>query len=210
MSARQPTRISAAIFAAKALALRGLRIAADLKAPLRLLEKGNPADYPVLLAESRTPLWTEESAVENWLQFGKVQNLRKATGRLHRIEVPAGQVFSFWKQIGRARESAGYVKGRELRQGCLIPSIGGGLCQLSNAIYDLALTSGCDIVERHAHTQVIPGSAAEQGRDATVFWNYVDLRFRPQQDILITTALSADELILRFWGKQKLMHIISK
>ena len=161
----------------------------------------------MLLAECSSPLWTSESQVENSLQFGKVQNLRKACLRLHLVEIPAGEIFSFWKQIGKARGSTGYARGRELRQGCLIPSVGGGLCQLSNSLYDLALQSDCEIVERHAHTAVVPGSSAELGRDATVFWNYVDLRFRAKQSILITATLSRDKLVVRFWGTQKLISI---
>src|SRR5947209_2136600 len=124
------------------------------------------------------------------------------------IEVPDSEVFSFWKHIGRAKKRSGYAVGRELRQGCLIPTVGGGLCQLSNALYELALKCGCEIIERHAHTAVVPGSAAERGHDATVFWNYVDLRFRPKQDILIRAVLSKDEVIMSFWGKQKLVPIV--
>lgn len=169
---------------------------------VRRLQSGNPSDFPVLLGESRSPLWTAESAAENSLQLGKVQNLRKACKELHAVVIPAGEVLSFWKQLGRATRSAGYVPGRELRQGCLIPAIGGGLCQLSNALYDLALRCGCEIIERHPHTSIVPGSAAEQGRDATVFWNYVDFRFRPRQEILVTSVLSRNELIVCFWGKQ--------
>jgi hypothetical protein len=179
----------------------------DLTQPVRRLGHAHQSDYPELLAECKSPLWTAESTVEGSLQFGKVQNLRKACRSLHLVEIPAGEIFSFWKQVGRAKASAGYARGRELRQGCLIPNIGGGLCQLSNSLYDLALQSGCDIAERHAHSAVVPGSAAEQGRDATVFWNYVDLRLRPKQNILITSVLTKNELILRFWGKQRLVSI---
>jgi len=174
---------------------------------VRRLGQGRLADYPLLLAESRSPLFTAESTVEGALQFGKVQNLRKACARLNGLEVRAGQTFSFWKQIGRAARSRGFVEGRELRQGCLVPSMGGGLCQLSNGLYDLALKTGCEIVERHGHTAVVPGSAAEAGRDATVFWNYVDLRFRPRQDLLLTAALSKDQLVLSLWGRQAFVAI---
>jgi glycosyltransferase involved in cell wall biosynthesis len=90
------------------------------------------------------------------------------------------------------------VAGRELREGCIIPSIGGGLCQLSNALYDAALSAGFEIVERHAHTQVIPGSLAEVGRDATVFWNYVDLRFKSSSPFRIEAMMDANLLIVRF------------
>ena len=195
------------MFFVKAFALRRIRSVSDLTHPVRHLQHGKAANYPVLLAESRSPLWTSESSVDTLLQFGKVQNLRKACERLHALEIPAGQVFSFWKQIGRAKKLSGYAVGRELRHGCLIPTVGGGLCQLSNALYDLALKCGSEIVERHAHTTVVSGSPAEHGRDATVFWNYVDLRFRPQQNLLITAVLSKDELIVSFWGAQKLVNV---
>ena len=76
----------------------------------------------------------------------------------------------------------------------MIASVGGGLCQLSNALYDAALKAGCDIVERHAHSRRIEGSMAAQGRDATIFWNYVDLRFRPPVDCQLQVALDRDEL----------------
>jgi glycosyltransferase involved in cell wall biosynthesis len=55
-----------------------------------------------------------------------------------------------------------------------------------------------NIVERHAHTQVIPGSLAEAGRDATVFWNYVDLRFTSDRAFRIEAKLSERDLIVRF------------
>jgi hypothetical protein len=88
-----------------------------------------------------------------------------------------------------------------LQQGCLVPSIGGGLCQLSNALYDVCLRADCDILERHAHSTVVPGSAAAAGRDATVAWNYVDLRFRARQSFLVEALLTKDELIVRLRGR---------
>jgi hypothetical protein len=123
--------------------------------------------------------------------------LRRAARKLNGLIIPAGQVFSFWKNVGRATRARGFVAGRELREGCVIPNIGGGLCQLSNALYDVALRANCEIVERHAHTQRLPGSATLPGRDATVFWNYVDLRFRPLFDCQLQVSLSRSELVVR-------------
>src|SRR5438874_397756 len=62
----------------------------------------------------------------------------------------------------------------------------------------VALTAGLEIVERHAHSQRVPGSMAATGRDATVFWNYVDLRLRAPFDWQIETSLTASELLVRF------------
>jgi hypothetical protein len=86
--------------------------------------------------------------------------------------------------------------GRELREGCIIPQIGGGICQLSNAIYDAALKAGLEVVERHGHSQVIKGSLAELGRDATVFWNYIDLRLRGAQDWQLQAKMERNRLIV--------------
>jgi glycosyltransferase involved in cell wall biosynthesis len=139
-------------------------------------------------------------AAEFALQAGKVQNLRVAARYLDGLVIPAGQVFSFWRQVPRPTRGYGFVQGRELREGCVIPSVGGGLCQLSNALYDAALTAGFEIVERHAHSRKLSGSMAAAGRDATVFWNYVDLRFRPQAAVQLSVKLTKEELIVRFLG----------
>lgn len=159
------------------------------------------ADGPIA-GESKTGLWTETDPKERYLIAGKIQNLRVAVERLNGLEFSSGQTFSFWRHVGRATRFRGFVAGRELREGCIIPSIGGGLCQLSNVLYDAALKSGFEIIERHAHSEIIPGSAAETGRDATVFWNYIDLRFRSRNPFRIEARLDADDLIVRFRGER--------
>ena len=170
-----------------------------MDAPRQLL-CASAADFPVLLGESRSALWSDEREAELAWQRGKVQNLRRAVRDLNRVLLPEGEVFSFWRQLGRASRMRGYVAGRMLQQGCLVPAVGGGLCQLSNALYDAALQSGCEIVERHAHSRIVPGSLAAEGRDATVAWNYVDLRFRSAQALLIEARLDREQLIVRFYG----------
>ncbi len=104
---------------------------------------------------------------------------------------------SFWRQLGRTTSRKGFISGRELREGCIVPAIGGGLCQLSGLLYQAALEAGLEIVERHGHSRVVPGSQAEQDLDATVFWNYVDLRFRGRLPWRIETELTANEIVVR-------------
>jgi VanW like protein len=153
-------------------------------------------DAPVV-AEKRAPLWREVSAEEFPLTAGKVENLRIAAGAFHGLEIPPGGVMSFWRQLGRTTRRKGYRSGRELREGCIVPAIGGGLCQLSGLLYQAALDAGLEIIERHGHSRVVPGSQAEQDLDATVFWNYVDLRFRSQLPWRIEIEITATELVAR-------------
>src|SRR5215208_5560448 len=152
-----------------------------------------------VLASVSSPLWNGlRGEKDRALTAGKIQNLRAALRGIDGIEVPVGQVFSFWKQVGRATRRRGFVAGRELREGCLVANIGGGLCQLSNALYEAALAAGFSIVERHGHSRRVPGSRAALQRDATVFWNYVDLRFRSRKAFRIEARLTSDHLEVVF------------
>jgi len=210
---RIPTRQEAAVFRFKTLLLQARRSFQDSTSlKVRRFEKGSKLVGSPVIARSVTPLWTESEPQERPLVAGKIHNLRIAISRLNGVEVPAGKVFSFWKHLGRATKRRGYVEGRELREGCIIPNVGGGLCQISNALYDAALQANLEIVERHRHTQVVAGSLAEHGRDATVFWNYVDLRFRSSKPFRIEAHLDSDNLIVEFRGdkaEQKTLHQIN-
>lgn len=198
------TYAQALIFRSKASLLRVRRGFLNLsdKRIRRFPFASNLNSNPIV-AESKTPLWTESAAEEQFLLAGKVHNLRIAVKKINNLEIPANEIFSFWKHLGRANKRNGYVAGRELREGCLIPSVGGGLCQLSNALYDAALKANYEIVERHAHSQIVPGSLAEQGRDATVFWNYIDLRFKSPNAFRIEASLDKDFLIVKFRSEIK-------
>jgi vancomycin resistance protein VanW len=191
-----PSRSDQWIFAAKSSLLKARRSITDLASGARRLRRASVAARPVL-AEIVTALYTDGSPNERGLQLGKVQNLRVGARALDGLSIPAGEVFSFWAHIGRPTRAKGFVEGRELRQGCLIPTLAGGLCQLSNSLFQAAKQSGCEIVERHGHSAPIPDSPFPPGEDATVFWNYVDLRFRPERDMVLRVYLTADSLVVR-------------
>jgi len=79
----------------------------------------------------------------------------------------------------------------------MVPSIGGGICQLTNALSRVAHRSGMEIVERHSHTAHPPGFFIDDKTDATVFWNYIDLRFRSPVAVRIGARLTETTLIVR-------------
>lgn len=83
-----------------------------------------------------------------------------------------------------------------------MPAIGGGICQLTNALYDLALKAGAEIVERHPHSRIVPGSMGTTDRDATVAWNYIDLRFRAADDWQLKVNLTQDRLEMGIYAIQ--------
>ena len=196
--------INDTIFRIKTLVLTGNRIVKNLLTPNIKFRDNNQLINEQIIAFSESDLWNPFDNKENWiLTAGKVENLRIASKKINGIEIKANEIFSFWKHIGNPNFGQGYVIGREIREGCIVPTVAGGLCQLSNALYDTALKANFDIIERHKHTKVIKGSLAEQDRDATVKWNYIDLRFKSNIDFRIETELSTDKLIVSFKSKQK-------
>jgi hypothetical protein len=192
-----------ALFEAKATALRMRRSGGEIfrRAAAIRHGKGHALVGAPVQASISSPLWPIHGGDrDRTLTAGKIHNLRQAIKQLDGIEVEAGRLFSFWRQIGRTTRRRGFVKGRELREGCVIASIGGGLCQLSNALYEAAVMAGFDIVERHAHSRIVSGSRASVGRDATVFWNYVDLRFRATRPFRIEAHLRKGALVVVLRG----------
>lgn len=200
---RAPTRWDMALFELKAQAFRLKRSVYEACGSQGVRRHGKAealAQAPVL-ARVSSPLWPPlQGEKERALTAGKIHNLRLALRHLDGIEVEAGSLFSFWRQIGRTTKAKGYVAGRELREGCLIANTGGGLCQLSNALYEAACSAGFEIIERHAHSRIIAGSRAAAGRDATVFWNYVDLRFRSTRAFRIEVAMRGGALEVTLRG----------
>ena len=191
------SRQDQASFVVKSTLLKVRRAGQDTLAGMR---KWPPSQAlsGAILSEVSTDLFTSREPEEQELQLGKVQNLRIAARAFDGVVVPRGETLSFWRQLGRPTRARGFVAGRELRQGCLIPTLGGGLCQLSNSLHVAARQAGCEITERHAHTAEIPNSPFPAGDDATVFWNYVDLRFRTSGTILLRVKLSQTHLVVRF------------
>lgn len=192
-----PSRADTLMFQGKASLFRLRRALQNLRNPIPLQKAGCEFASLDLVGLASSELWTHQSETEFPLTAGKIHNLRIACQALNGLEIPAGAIFSFWKQLGRVTRRRGFVDGRELREGCLIPSVGGGLCQLSNLLYSAALDAGFEVMERHAHSRKVPGSLAERDRDATVFWNYVDLRFRSEVPYRLETTLTDTHIVVK-------------
>ncbi len=110
----------------------------------------------------------------------KRHNLARAIRELEGVCVEPEALFSFWHLVGEPSRRRGFVPGRNLVDGVLQLSDGGGICQLSGLTYLLGLQAGLHVVERHPHSADIYTDATRftpLGSDATVAYGYKDLRF---------------------------------
>lgn len=136
---------------------------------------------PCIQFKHKTLLLRKLKDVDMWYQYNKIVNLRIAAKRLDGIVIHPGEIFSYWKLIGKPTRRKGYVKGMVLKSGTFDAGIGGGLCQMSNLIFWLTLHTPLTIIERHRHGyDVFPDSDRTQpfGSGATCFYPHGDLMIR--------------------------------
>ncbi|MCL2171305.1 MAG: VanW family protein [Defluviitaleaceae bacterium] len=129
----------------------------------------------------QTPLFRQLKDVDMYLQYNKVENLKIALPRISGVILHPGETLSYWRLIGRPTRRKGYLPGMILDSGRFLAGVGGGLCQLSNLIFWMALHTPLTITERHRHGyDVFPDADRTQpfGSGATCYWNYGDLMLR--------------------------------
>ncbi|MEC0240316.1 VanW family protein [Paenibacillus dokdonensis] len=135
---------------------------------------------PFIMKRHQSLLRRKLGSSDPRLQENKIINLGIAISRMNGVLLRPGEIFSYWKLVGKPSKRKGYIEGLQLSRGEVRTGVGGGLCQLANLVYWLALHSPLEVAERHHHSfdpfpddhRVLPF-----GSGASVFYNYVDLRF---------------------------------
>ena len=106
---------------------------------------------------------------------GALVNVRIAAGALNGLRVEAGEVFSFNSAVGRRTAEGGYVAAPEPAYGSTAEGVGGGVCQLSTALYRAALLGCLPVNSRSA--ALTPVAYCEMGQEAVVSDQGLDLEF---------------------------------
>lgn len=141
---------------------------------------GPAAGFPHCVYQRDVPIGRTDPGADPVLEQGKRVNLALAAPSFDGLVVAPDRPLSFWRALGRITAARGFRHGMELRGGCIVPTLGGGLCALSNALFRMACELGWNILERHGHTrEAAPFDGEVWGLDATVFWPHVDLRIAP-------------------------------
>ena len=91
--------------------------------------------------------------------------------------IKAGDTFSFNSIVGQPSAEKGYQEADVIVDKKVEKGYGGGNCQVSTTIYNAAKKiDGVEITERHEHDK--PVGYIEMGKDATVAYDYLDLKFK--------------------------------
>ena len=160
-------------------------------------QKATPLEVPVF--SHQTPLLRQLKNVEMYLQHNKVTNLRIAAAKINSLLIRPGETFSFWQVVGNPTARRGFLEGLVLESGQIGKGVGGGLCQMGNLIYWMALHTPLTVTERWRHSfDVFPDEARVLpfGSGATLAYNYIDLQLRNDttQTFQLNIWLSASDL----------------
>jgi len=114
---------------------------------------------------------------------GRANNIRVAARFIDGTVLQPGETFSYNSIVGRRTEARGFMEAPGIIGGRLVPTIGGGVCQVSSTIYGALLFTDLEIVSRRNHSLTVGYIA--YGQDATVATDLIDFKFKNNSDFPI-------------------------
>lgn len=121
------------------------------------------------LSTFSTPL---KSGVQN-----RITNIKLTCNKINERVLKPGETFSFNEIVGPCTAEEGYKLAEIYVNKKISFALGGGNCQVSTTLYNSVLAvPGLEITERHEHNGR-PVDYIEDGKDATVSYNTLDLKF---------------------------------
>jgi len=132
----------------------------------------------------------------------QLDNIQQAVKSLELVSLPPGATFSFNQVVGPRSQEQDYVAAPAITEDEVVPTLGGGVCQVASTLYNAALLANLAIVERHAHSRAI--RSAPPGFDATVVYGTKDLRFRNPfpQTVWFHTGMVGDRLVVQVYARR--------
>lgn len=121
----------------------------------------------------------------------RTTNLRIASNAINGTIVMPGQTFSFNDVVGPRTAAKGYKPAATFTGANRVENeLGGGICQVASTVFNCALYSNVEIVERHQHTQRV--SYVPLGRDAAIYGTAQDFKWRNNTGYPIKMVMSVN------------------
>ena len=135
--------------------------------------------------------------------WDRITNLRLGVTLLDGTLVAPGGIFSLNGAIGERTEERGFrtapvIIGTEFEE-----EVGGGTSQVATTVFNAAWEAGVRITERNPHSLYI--SRYQLGRDATVYWPSLDLKFENDTRawILVKGFVEGDGIRVSLYGGER-------
>lgn len=132
----------------------------------------------------------------------RTHNLELAAEAIDGYILKPGATFSFNDVVGERTAEKGYGEAGVYVGGKTENQLGGGVCQVASTLFYCTIKANLEVVERAEH-QFTP-SYVPWGMDATVYWGYLDYKFRNNTafPIRIDASVSDGFVHVRFVGTE--------
>jgi vancomycin resistance protein YoaR len=134
----------------------------------------------------------------------RVTNIGQAAEYIDGTLLKPGDEFSMNETIRERTYANGYVDGFIIAPGGIFRmEPGGGVSAATTTMFNGAWFAGLKFLEWRAHSVYI--SRYPAGREATVFWGQLDMRFQNNHPtgIFITTSMTNTSMNVKFWGTKQ-------
>ncbi|MFD3532446.1 VanW family protein [Streptomyces sp. NPDC058664] len=133
----------------------------------------------------------------------RTTNIGRAAELIDGSLVQPGEVWSFNRTVGERTPDNGFVDGTMILDGQYRSAPGGGVSAMATTVYNAMFFAGVKPVEYGAHSFYIERYPA--GREATVAWGSLDLKFRNDsgKPIYIKADATDSSVTVSFLGTKK-------
>ncbi|MBV9921852.1 MAG: VanW family protein [Pseudonocardia sp.] len=130
-------------------------------------------------------------------------NIKRAAEQINGVIVQPGATFSLNAATNPRDAAHGYVEAGIIEDGHPARGIGGGVSQVATTLYNAAYFAGMTNVEHKEHSFYI--SRYPAGREATVFDDLIDLKFRNDNPtaVMIHTTWTPGAINVRIYGTKR-------
>lgn len=130
----------------------------------------------------------------------RIINIQRAARWMDGVIVQPGEVFSYNKAVGKRTEARGFVPGIMIDRGVFKKDWGGGVSQVATTTWNAAWFSGLELVQHKPHSFYI--SRYPAGRESTVAWPNVDVKFRNNsgKPIFVDTSYTNKSVTVTIYG----------
>ncbi|MBR6523601.1 MAG: VanW family protein [Clostridia bacterium] len=106
----------------------------------------------------------------------RLNNVHLATSKINGVIINPDDVFKYLGYVEPITVEGGYKSANVYANGKILKDIGGGVCQVSSALYSAVLYANLEVVKRYNHSLTV--GYVPYGQDATVASGEIDFRFK--------------------------------
>jgi vancomycin resistance protein YoaR len=162
-----------------------------------------PAEFSTADAEALGIREEISSFTTNFTSAASGTNIRVAAAELDGALVRPGETFSLNDFTGPRGTAEGYVEAGVINNGAFTTAVGGGVSQVATTMFNAVFFAGLEDVHHKPHSYYI--SRYPAGREATVYYDSIDLQWRNDSDtgVYVDTQWTPNSLTITFYGTKR-------